>query len=183
MKKYNIIYADPPWNEETRLHRFPGRGNDMEKLGLYPLMTPQQLQNLPIPTISATDSLLFLWVISSRIPEAITLMKSWGFRYLTIAFIWVKMGSSGKLSVGLGNWTRNGGEICLIGKKGKPKRVAKNIKQIVISPRSIHSRKPAEVRDKIVALCGDLPRIELFARQKTQGWDVWGDEVESDIQL
>ena len=86
--------------------------------------------------------------------------------------------------VGMGYYTRANNEICLLATKGKPlKRVSKCVKQVVISKIREHSQKPDEVRERIVELFGDLPRVELFARQKTRGWDVWGNEVESDIVL
>lgn len=83
----------------------------------------------------------------------------------------------------LGDWTRANAEICLLDVKGKPKRISKSVRQIIDSPIEYHSKKPDEVRDRIVELIGDLTRIELFARQETKGWDVWGNEVECDITL
>lgn len=84
----------------------------------------------------------------------------------------------------MGYYTRSNSELCLLGIKGKPlDRLSHSISQILVAPVEKHSKKPAIVRDKIVQLFGDLPRIELFARQKTEGWDVWGNEVESDIVL
>lgn len=113
-------------------------------------------------------------------PDCIT---AWGFKYKTMAFCWNKQSKNGKWISNMGRWTMGNVEICLLGVKGKPKRIVKNIKQLVIAERKRHSEKPTEVRNRIIALMGDLPRIELFARQKTEGWDVWGNEVESDIQL
>ena len=78
---------------------------------------------------------------------------------------------------GMGYWVRKNPEMCLLATKGKPKRLSKNVEQLIVSPRRKHSQKPDCVRDRIVELCGDLPRIELFARQKVKGWDSWGDEV------
>ena len=96
--------------------------------------------------------------------------------------MWVKTRGSGLYS-GLGFYTNSNAEICLIGRKGKFNRQAKNVKQIIVSPLGRHSEKPLEIRDRIVQLCGDVPRIELFAREKADGWDAWGNEVESDIEL
>jgi site-specific DNA-methyltransferase (adenine-specific) len=78
----------------------------------------------------------------------------------------------------VGSYTLGGIELCLLGMKGKLKRKTLNIRQVLMSPRTKHSQKPEKIRNDIVSLYGDLPRIELFARQKTEGWDVWGDEVE-----
>jgi N6-adenosine-specific RNA methylase IME4 len=82
-----------------------------------------------------------------------------------------------KFFTGLGYWTRANPEMCLLATKGNPKRISKNVNQLVIDKRREHSRKPDCVRDRIVELMGDLPRIELFARQKVDGWDCWGNEI------
>ncbi len=110
-------------------------------------------------------------------------MKSWGFKYVTVAFCWSKH-TKNKIKVSnLGRWTMGNVEICLLGRKGKPKRIVKNIKQLVEAERTNHSKKPSEVRRRIVDLMGDISRIELFAREKIEGWDSWGDEIQSDIEL
>lgn len=107
-----------------------------------------------------------------------------GFTYKTVAFVWLKLNKSGKgFFFGMGYWTRSNAEICLLAVKGKPKRVSRKVFQIIVSPLQEHSRKPDEARRRIVDLLGDLPRIELFAREKTAGWDVWGNEVENSIRL
>lgn len=177
MKKYNIIYADPPW-----------RYNDRKCNGAceahYKTMKIFDICKLPVQHIAAENSVLFLWVTYPMLPEAMMLINAWGFKYKTIGFQWIKQNKSGKgFFFGLGRWTRGNSEVCLIAVKGKPKRVANNISQLIFSPISQHSAKPAIVRDKIVQLMGDIPRIELFARKKTPGWDVWGNEVESDIDI
>ena len=111
-------------------------------------------------------------------------MRAWGFDFKTVAFVWVKLNRmSNSLFWGMGHWTRANAEICLLATKGSPKRQAKNIHQIVISHVEEHSKKPDEVRRRIEALRGDVPRVELFARQSSTGWDVWGNEVQSDISL
>ena len=110
--------------------------------------------------------------------DCIQTIKEWGFEYKTCAFSWVKKNKkSDSLFWGLGYWTRANNEICLLATKGKPKRVSKAVHQVVLDKIREHSRKPDCVRDRIVDLCGDLPRIELFARQKADGWDAWGNEV------
>ena len=124
--------------------------------------------------------------------ESIKVINAWGFKYKTIGFQWVKLNKNvnnvlflqeRNLFFGLGNWTRGNTEPCLIATKGKPKRIKNNISQIILEPIGRHSQKPDIVKDKIIELVGDLPRIELFARQKSDGWDVWGNEVESDITI
>lgn len=110
--------------------------------------------------------------------EAIELIEAWGFTYKTIAFNWIKQNKkSPSLFWGLGNWTRSNSEICLLATKGNPKRVSAAVHSVVMTPIQRHSQKPDEVRDRIVELMGDLPRIELFARETAPGWDAWGNEV------
>jgi site-specific DNA-methyltransferase (adenine-specific) len=111
--------------------------------------------------------------------EGLAVIEAWGFSYRTCAFTWVKQNPLGQgIYSGLGHWTNGNAEICLFSKKGTPKRQAKNVKQIILAPRSRHSQKPAEVKDRIVSLLGDLPRIELFARQKTEGWEALGFDID-----
>lgn len=132
--------------------------------------------------IAADDCVLFMWATYPMIQEALNLIKAWGFTYKTVAFQWIKENAkSPGYFFGLGRYTRANSEPCLIAIKGNPKRISAKVRQLVFSPVRRHSQKPDEVRDKIVELMGDLPRIELFARERTEGWDVWGDEVE-DIQ-
>ena len=110
--------------------------------------------------------------------------QAWDFKYKTVAFVWLKQNPKALTwFYGLGFWTRSNAEICLLATKGHPKRQAAGIHQLVISPVERHSKKPDEVREKIVELMGDVPRIELFARQQTPGWDVWGNEVENSTVL
>ena len=111
------------------------------------------------------------------LPICLTTVEAWGFKYITVAFTWVKKTTRDNWHFGCGIWTRANPEICILGKKGAPKRRALNVRNLVISQRREHSRKPDEVRDRIVDLVGDVPRIELFAREATPGWDTWGDEV------
>ena len=179
MNKYQIILADPPWQYNDP------KGNDPAMGGItYPTMSLDDIKMLPVSELAEDDCSLFLWVTMPMLKEGLEVIVAWGFRYITCAFTWVKLNPSGEgIYSGLGHWTNGNAELCLFSKKGHPKRVSKNVKQIVLAPRGRHSAKPDEVRDRIVQLMGDLPRIELFARQKTPGWDVWGNEVESDIEL
>lgn len=118
-----------------------------------------------------------MWVTMPNLIEGLEVIKSWGFTYKTCGFNWVKTYKSGKPVIGLGYWTRANAELCLIATKGKIRRISKNVSQIIMETPREHSRKPDIVRDKIVELVGDLPRIELFARQYADGWDCWGNEV------
>jgi N6-adenosine-specific RNA methylase IME4 len=173
-KKYQIVYADPPWS--FNFQRRKGL-SDEAKGRLYPTMNGQDIINLPVKELAADNAVLFLWVMNSELPLAFDVIKGWGFSYKTVAFTWVKTTVNGKYCFGGGNWTRSNPELCLLATKGKPKRNSASVRELVVSERRQHSRKPDEIRQSIVELCGDLPRIELFARQKTDGWDVWGNEV------
>ncbi|MCO4819827.1 MAG: DNA methyltransferase [Bacteroidetes bacterium] len=169
-KKYQIIYADPPWN-----FNFAKR-NLKTKEHLYPTMTPDEIINLPVESISNDNAVLFLWVMNSELPLALKCIAQWGFEYKTVAFTWVKKRKV-KFHFGGGNWTRSNPELCLLAKKGTIKRKSASVRELLISELREHSRKPDIIRDNIIELVGDLPRIELFARNKTTGWDVWGNEV------
>ena len=147
-------------------------------------MTDQDLYQLPVSSLADKNCVLFLWCTFPKLSEALNLINAWGFTYKTVAFVWVKQNKSGKgYFWGLGWWTRSNAEICLLAVKGKPKRKNAGIHQLILSPVEQHSKKPDIVRDKIVSLTGDVPRIELFARQTTPGWDVWGNEVNSSVSF
>ena len=174
-KQYSIIYADPPWKYEQK--RLSGAAEKH-----YATMNIEELCALPVAELSAQDSVLFLWATFPQLPNALRLIQAWGFSYKSVAFVWLKKNrKADSWFYGMGFWTRGNAEVCLLATKGHPKRKAANIHQFIISPIREHSRKPDEVREKIVALMGDLPRVELFARQTTPGWDVWGNEVESTL--
>ena len=150
----------------------------------YPTMPDEELYRLPVSDLADKNCTLFLWCTFPKLPEAIKLISAWGFSFKTVAFVWVKQNKSGNgFFMGLGWWTRSNAEICLLAVKGKPRRKSAGVRQLIISPLEQHSKKPDVVRDNIVTLMGDLPRIELFARQPTTGWDVWGNEVDSSISF
>ena len=146
-------------------------------------MSLTELTKLPVSSISASDAVLFLWATYPMLPDAFKLITAWGFVFKTVAFTWVKTTKSGSYPIGLGYWTRANPELCLLATRGRPTRNDRSIPNLLISPRREHSRKPDEIRQRIVRLCGDLPRVELFARERTPGWYVWGNEVQSDIRL
>jgi len=144
----------------------------------------EEICALPVSSLAAPDSALFMWVTFPTLPDAFKVLKAWGFSYKTVAFVWVKRNKiSPSLFWGMGHWTRANAELCLLATKGKPKRLSAKVHQIIESPIEAHSKKPDETRTRILELMGDLPRIELFARQSAQGWDVWGNEVASSITL
>jgi len=173
-KKYNIIYADPPWHYRTWRD---GMGTAEKH---YRTMKIEEIVAMKdtIQRISEKDCVLFLWVTFPCLLEGIKTLQEWGFKYKTCGFTWVKRNKvSDTWFFGLGHWTRANAEICLIATKGHIKRASNKVSQIVDTHIEEHSKKPAIVRDRIVDLVGDLPRIELFARQTAEGWDCWGNEV------
>jgi len=150
----------------------------------YPTMHVDDICALPVADIAAKDSALFLWATFPMLPEALRVITAWGFTFKTVAFVWLKQNKkSPGWFYGMGYWTRSNAEICLLATQGSPKRQDSGVHQFIISPLEQHSKKPDEARDKIVRLMGDLPRVELFARQTPPGWAVWGNEVESTITL
>ena len=182
-KKYNIIYADPPWHYGSKSAVNNTTGSAIKPLSdHYSTMSLQELKNMSIKNMTKDDAACFMWVTDSHIDEALEVLRSWGFAYKTIAFNWVKTTSKGNYCKNVAPWTMKSSEICLLGIKGRMTKYkqANNIESLVIAQRTQHSQKPNEVRKRIEDLFGDLPRIELFAREKTDGWDVWGDEIVDD---
>jgi N6-adenosine-specific RNA methylase IME4 len=185
-KKYSIIYADPPWSykDKSKSH---GGGAESH----YPCMSIEELCSLPVNEIANTDCVLFMWVTFPMLTEGLQLISSWDFKYKTCAFVWVKANKRVVLGqmqltpdiddfMGMGRWTRANAEICLLATKGKIARKSARVRQIIYSPIGEHSKKPEETRARIIKLVGALPRIELFAREKADGWDVWGNEVRTE---
>jgi N6-adenosine-specific RNA methylase IME4 len=172
-----VIYADPPWtfkaySEKGKLYKSPENH--------YDCMTIDDIYNLPIDKIADDNCVLFLWVTFPLLQEGLETIKRWGFTYKTLGFNWVKRNKK-KTDTwfwGMGFWTRSNSEICLLATKGKPKRISKSVHCVIDEPVQFHSKKPDVIKGKIVELCGDVKRIELFARQKTKGWDCLGNEID-----
>lgn len=172
--KYKVIYADPPWKYNTWK---VGMGTAEKH---YPTMKTEQIIEMKdtIQKISDKDCILFMWVTFPCLLEGLKVIKEWGFTYKTCGFTWVKRNKvSDTWFFGMGHWTRANAEICLIATKGRIERKSNKVAQLVDTHIEEHSKKPDIVRDRIVELVGDLPRIELFARQTEKGWDCWGNEV------
>ncbi|MEK6882371.1 MAG: MT-A70 family methyltransferase [Nanoarchaeota archaeon] len=184
-KKYTIIYADPPWKyvQDKKGKKFGGVTSSY-----YQTLNTEQICRYDIKNIVNNPCILFIWATFPNIKEALKVIECWGFHYKTVGFVWIKKNIiSDSLFWGTGFYTRSNCEICLIGvtKNAKLKDLIKShaVHQIIHTKIEKHSKKPDEVRDKIIKLCGDVSRIELFARKKIKGWDVWGDEVKSDIKI
>jgi len=168
--KYNIILADPPWQYYE--------GGFKNQSQHYSTMSLEDISNLPVGDLADDNCLLFLWTTFPMLDSFIDVLRCWGFEYSTVAFVWVKSNKAKDgFAFGLGNWTRSNAEICVLARRGSIERKDASISQIIYEPLEEHSKKPDIVRDKIVQLVGDLPRIELFARQKADGWNSWGNEI------
>lgn len=172
-RKYNIIYADPPWSYRDKCNA--GRRGACYK---YQTMTLDEIKALPVADIAAENCLLAMWWVPSQPKEALEVVEAWGFTFKTMkGFTWHKLTKHGKSFFGMGNYTRANTEDCLFAIKGKPVRQSAAVRQFIEAPVREHSRKPDEARDRLVELMGDVPRIELFARTAFPGWDAWGNEV------
>lgn len=181
MKKYEIIYADPPWFYNARNN--PDTKFSRGVHSYYPVMKTKEICELPVKEIADDNCALILWVTFPRLKDGLLVMESWGFRYVTVAFNWFKTNADGTPFFGIGYYSKSNTEIALLGVKGKMKPASNYVSQVIVSQKEQHSKKPDIVRTKIVELFGDIPRIELFAREKANGWDAWGNEIESDISF
>lgn len=189
MKRYDVIYADPPWHFKVWSNKGAGRSPEIH----YETQSINFLKDMNIAALCNPNCVLFMWVTFPCLSQGLELGKAWGFTYKTVAFTWVKTNRNNTNAfIGMGYYTRANAEIVLLFTKGKPlERKAKDVSQVLISPRSRHSEKPNEIRKRIVRLFGDVPRLELFARQSTsnatenifEGWDVFGNEVENSIEI
>ena len=169
--KYQIIYADPPWAYLW------GKGKDGGNFAPekhYQTMSTEEICELNIKKIRDKNCALFLWATMPALPDAFRVIDAWGFKYKTCAFTWVKTKKDGTPLHGMGSYTKSNIEVCLLGMNGHIKSKDKTVPQILMHQRIGHSVKPPEIRERIVQLFGDLSRVELFARQKTEGWDAIG---------
>ena len=176
---YKICLCDPAWSFETYSDKGRDRSPD------YHLSSLDRMKSLTVPDIMDKDSVCVMWATYPQLPEALELLEAWGYKYTTTLFTWVKLNKTGQgYFMGLGYYTRANPEIAILGKRGKGLPVlSHDIPNLIVSRIRKHSQKPDEVRDKIVQLFGDLPRIELFARRRWTGWSAWGSDVKSDVSL
>lgn len=181
---YKVVYADPPWSFHTWSHRGQGKSASQH----YGVMKLSDIKALPVSELALPDAALFLWVVQPMLPEAMAVLDAWGFAFRTVAFCWVKMPMRWdpdqfsfvphKVRLGLGYHTRSGMEQCWLAIRGKGyKRHSRGVHQVLHAPIREHSRKPDEFRRRIELLAGDVPRVELFARERAPGWSSWGDAL------
>ena len=186
--KYQIIYADPPWAYKSL--KIGGAAANH-----YQTMKWQDIALMPVSEITADNCIIFMWATFPQLREALEVIEAWGFEYKTLGFSWIKTNQDGTPFFGIGYYAKSNCEVCLMATKGKAHSLVKSnsVSSVIIHPKTAHSRKPDVVREKIVELMGDIPRIELFARDngdkdlfgknRLDGWDTWGNEVKQDIKL
>lgn len=180
-RHYAVIEADPPWTYSV----FSEKGNRKGAVRHYATMSLPDILALPVADLAAPDAHLFLWTTGPNLQQAFAVMEAWGFRYSSIAFTWVKLNprdadslflTDSSFHVGLGHTTRKNCEFCLLGRRGSPKRLSKSVRELIVSARRQHSRKPDEAYRRIVEYAAG-PRLALFAREARPGFDVWGAET------
>lgn len=172
-KKYNVIYADPPWS-------YKNAGSNLSGTCDYPTMTFEELTQLPVKEISAKNCALFMWVTGPHLPTAVSLIQNWGFDYKTIFKVWRKLYKSGNPVCAPGWWSRSSVELLLVASKGTPLKLWKttnNEPQEYASIREEHSKKPEEIRKSIEDFLDTDLRLELFSRTESPLWDSWGLDV------
>jgi len=188
-KKYEIIYADPAWSFGDRLRsskkKADGKMDYRELERHYDTMSTKEMCEIPVKNITAENSVLFMWTTDAHLEEAMKVINAWGFKYKTIGFVWNKKTNKGNQVCFMGKWTMKGSEICLLATKGKAHSMIQkhNVRQLVEAQRQKHSKKPDEVRNRIVELLGNRPRLEMFCRESKQGWDAWGNEINNSITI
>ena len=182
---FSVIHADPPWQFKPWSHRGLDRGAEQH----YSTMTIADIMALPVKDIAADDAALFLWVVQPMLPEALDLIRAWGFEFKTVAYCWVKIKGksaqthlfvdSGAVRKGLGYHTRAGMEQCWLATRGKGyARLSRGEGQVHIEGLREHSRKPDFFAQSIERLVGDVPKLEMFARTERAGWTVWGNQTD-----
>lgn len=183
-KKYSIIYCDPCWkysNVNTGGSFNSGSENH------YPTMSIEELCALDVESLVEESAFMFMWVTGPLLlsGEAAQVMNAWGFEPKTIAFVWVKTNADGSPVNGLGFYTRSCVEYVILGKRGRPEVFSHGVRQLIETeepitlklPRLRHSEKPPEVRNRIVELCGDFKRLEMFSRHEIKDWDRHGNQI------
>lgn len=178
---FGAILADPPWQYEVWSAKGTGRSAEQH----YSTMSAIEILSMPVSHFAADDCVLFLWVTWPCLKQGLDVIEQWGFTYKTCAFDWMKASNTQPdffqeevaAQVGLGHWTRANTEPCLLATRGKPRRLNADVRQGIIAPRREHSRKPEGIHARIERLVAG-PYLELFARQKRNGWTVWGNQTD-----
>lgn len=187
-KHYRAILCDCPWKYLTWSAKGLGKSPDRH----YNTMTIPELMALPVQQVAHRDCVLYFWVIDSHAELAFKVISAWGFKYKTIGFYWAKTNKDGSWFMNTGHWTRANPEHayecyfgeteeeverCFLNTVGKPKRVRKDVRRLIVAERREHSRKPDDIHNRIEALT-DGPYLEMFGRRTRPGWSIWGDEAQ-----
>jgi N6-adenosine-specific RNA methylase IME4 len=158
-------------------------------MGHYPVMKDEELFAMApmVDSLAEKNCYLYMWATCPKLVSAVALGNAWGFTFRTVAYVWVKVTKNSQILsdrvcvantiIGCGSHERSNTELCLLFGRGSVKRVDATVPQVIFAPRRQHSRKPDEARQRIMRCRGDIPRIELFAREAAPGWDVWGNET------
>lgn len=186
-KTFGAVHADVPWSFKVRTPAGEGRSASRH----YATMSLPDIKAMgkDVKRVAAKNCHLFFWTTQPFLPDALDIMREWGFKFSSVAFTWIKLKPEvlaeqftplhlveADLHVGLGMTTRKNSELCLLGRRGSPKRLAKDVREVILSPVREHSRKPDETYDRIKAYCAG-PYLDLFARQERSGWTSWGNET------
>ncbi len=177
-RHFGSIAADPPWRYET----YSAKNQTRAAANHYDVMTLDDIKAMPVADLAKDDCCLFLWCINPMLPQGFEVLSAWGFTFKTLAFCWAKTTSrthqswAPKYHVGLGHWSRANVEICLLGTRGRPKRLAKDVRQLIVEPRREHSRKPEQFFKSVERLASG-PYLELFSRTEREGWSTFGNET------
>lgn len=183
-ERYGLIYMDPPWEFEN----YSEKGEDRNPNRWYDTMTLEQMKLLPIADLAAEDCMCSCWMTFPRLLDGLELLRHYGFRYVTVGQVWIKLNKlvglrsiidiARDIFMGPGYWTRANAEILVLASKGSPKRLSKSVRQVVLHPIGAHSEKPLVFRRNLEKLIDTDRRIELFCRREPEeGWDVWGNQV------
>lgn len=176
MKKIQLLYADPAWTFNDKLNcGNRGASHKYTETSMNDLLGPIAEY---VNDVTDDNCFLAMWWVATQPYEALQVVDSWGFKLINMTgFTWHKLTKNGKDHFGMGHWTRANTENCLFARKGKIKRVNAGVRQLVHAKTREHSRKPDEIRDNLVTLMGDIPRMEMFARETTPGWEAWGNQT------
>jgi N6-adenosine-specific RNA methylase IME4 len=184
LNRYDVIYADPPWSFEN----YSEKGEDRNAKAWYDCMDIDQIKALPVENLASDNCMLAMWATFPLLPEAIDVLRAWGFEYVTVGFVWIKLNKSvgvrriidllSDVFMSTGYWTRSNAEIVIFAKRGSPQRNSRSIRQVVHAPRGKHSEKPLIFRKHLEDLIVAERRIELFCRHDAnERWDAWGNQV------
>lgn len=183
-KKYSLIYADPPWKYSNNLGNQAAWG---AATSAYSTMALEEICALPVRDLTLADCSLVMWSTGPKQTEAHAVLQAWGFKYITFFYVWIKVNPRAESPFyrndfwkGRGQYTKPNAEFAMLARKGSMLPVYEvTVPQVIITPQPMkHSAKPVEARRGLEQLFGDIPRIELFAREQVPGWDVWGNEAQ-----